>query len=87
MSVCVCVCVCSCLNAGLTAVRINLIFGKHTHICSDCAIGYMISTFEVIKSHFRSKNVSLAGTRVTTHGVKVILPFYHGVFGNFENPK
>ena len=47
-------CVCSCLNAGLTAARINLIFGMHTHIGSDCAIGYMILTFEVIKGHFRS---------------------------------
>ena len=53
--VCVCLCVCSCLNAGLTAARINLIFGMHTHIWSDCAIGYMILTFEVIKSNFRSK--------------------------------
>ena len=56
-SVCLFVClfVCSCLNAGLTAARINLIFGMHTHIGSDCAIGYMILTFEVIKGHFRSK--------------------------------
>ena len=55
-SVCrfVCLSVCSCLNAGLTAERINLIFGMHTHIWSDCAIGYMILTFEVIKGHFRS---------------------------------
>ena len=45
---------CSCLNAGLTAERINLKFGMHTHIWSDCAIGYMILTFEVIKGHFRS---------------------------------
>ena len=46
--------VCSCLNAGLTAARINLIFGTQNHIGSDCAIGYMILTFEVIKGHFRS---------------------------------
>ena len=26
----------------------------HTHIRRDCAIGYMILTFEVIKGHFRS---------------------------------
>ena len=45
---------CSCLNAGLTAERINLKFGVHIHIWSDCAIGYMILTFEVIKGHFRS---------------------------------
>ena len=51
---CVCLSVCSCLNAGLTAERINLKFGMHTHIWSDCAIGYMILTFEVIKGHFRS---------------------------------
>ena len=49
-----CLCVCSCLNAGLTAAQINLIFGIHTHIGSDCAISYMILTFEVIKGHFRS---------------------------------
>merc|ERR1712055_712727 len=58
LSVCVClsVClsVCSCLNAGLTAERINLIFCIHILIWSDCAIGYMILTFEVIKGHFRS---------------------------------
>ena len=29
-------------------------FGMHTHIGSDCTIGYMILTFEVIKGHFRS---------------------------------
>ena len=58
--VCVCVCVsvcmsvCLCLNAGLTAARINLIFGMHIHIGSDCAIVYMILTFEVIKGHYRS---------------------------------
>merc|ERR1711895_129247 len=51
---CVCLCVCSCLNAGLTAAPINLKFGMHTHIRSDCAIGYIILTFEVIKGHFRS---------------------------------
>ena len=51
---CVCLSVCSCLNAGLTAARINLIFGMHTHIGAYCAIGYMILT-EVIKGHFRSK--------------------------------
>merc|ERR1712121_610951 len=50
----VCVCVCLYLNAGLTAARINLIFGMHTLIWSDCAIGYIILTFEVIKGHFRS---------------------------------
>ena len=50
----VCLSVCSCLNAGLTAGRINLKFGMHTLIGSDCAIGYMILTFEVIKGHFRS---------------------------------
>ena len=50
----VCLCVCSCLFAGLTAARINLIFCIHIHIWSDCAIGYMILTFEVIKGHFRS---------------------------------
>ena len=49
--------VCLCLNAGLTAARINLIFGIHTHIGSDCAIGYMILTFEVIKGHFRSNKL------------------------------
>ena len=54
---CVCLCVCSCLNAGLTAPRINLIFGIHTHIGSDCAIAYMILTFGIIKGHFRSKNL------------------------------
>ena len=41
-------------NAGLTAARINLIFGMHTHIWSDCTIGYMVLTIEVIKGHFRS---------------------------------
>ena len=46
--------VCSCLFAGLTAARINLIFCIHILIWSDCAIGYMILTFEVIKGHFRS---------------------------------
>ena len=46
--------VCSCLNSGLTAARINLIFGINTLIGSDCAIGYMILTFQVIKGHFRS---------------------------------
>ena len=50
-------CVCLCLNVGLTASRINLIFGIHTHIGSDCAIGYMILTFEVIKGHFWSNKV------------------------------
>ena len=50
----VCVFVCSCLNAGLTAAWINLIFCMHTHIGSDCATGYTILTFEVIKDHFRS---------------------------------
>ena len=50
----VCLSVCSCLFAGLTAARINLIFGMHTLIWSDCAIGYIILTFEVIKGHFRS---------------------------------
>ena len=42
--VCVCVSVCLCLNAGLTAVRIDLIFDMHTLIWSDCAIGYIILT-------------------------------------------
>ena len=46
--------VCSYLNAGLTTARINLIFGIHNHIGSDCAIGYMILTFEVNKGNFRS---------------------------------
>ena len=48
--------VCSCLDAGLTTAQINLIFGMHTftYIGSDCAKGYMILTFEVIKGHFRS---------------------------------
>ena len=57
LSVClfVCLSVCLCLNAGLTAARINLIFGMTIHIWSDYAIGYMILTFEVIKDHFRSK--------------------------------
>ena len=50
----VCLFVCSCLFAGLTAARINLKFGMNTHIWSDCAIGYMILTFEVIKGHFRT---------------------------------
>ena len=50
----VCLFVCSCLFAGLTAARINLIFCIHILIWSDCAIGYMILTFEVIKGHFRS---------------------------------
>ena len=50
----VCMYVCLCLNAGLTAARINLIFGMHTLIWSDCAIGYMILTFKVIKGHFRT---------------------------------
>ena len=50
----VCLSVCSCLNVGLTAARISLIFGMHSHIRSDCAIGYMILIFEVIKGHFRS---------------------------------
>ena len=60
ITICVCVClsvcvfVCSCLNAGLTAARIILIFGMHTLIWSDCTIGYIILTFEVIKGHFRS---------------------------------
>ena len=45
---------CLCLNAGLTASPINLIFSMHTHIRRDCAIGYLILTFEVIKGHFRS---------------------------------
>ena len=44
----------SCLFAGLTTARINLIFCIHILIWSDCAIGYMILTFEVIKGHFRS---------------------------------
>merc|ERR1712121_101618 len=67
----VCVCVCLYLNTGLTAARINLIFGMHTLIWSDCAIGYMILTFKVIKGHFRSnkflwlgRQCSLAGTAV-----------------------
>merc|ERR1712215_576327 len=46
--------VCSCLFAGLTATRINLKFGMHTLIGFECAIGYIILTFEVIKGHFRS---------------------------------
>merc|ERR1711895_88341 len=50
----VCLSVCSCFFAGLTAARINLIFGMHTIIWSDCAIGYIILTFEVIKGHFWS---------------------------------
>ena len=45
---------CSCLFAGLTAARINLKFGMHTLIGSDCAIDYIILTFEVIKGNFRS---------------------------------
>ena len=46
-SVClsVCVSVCSCLNAALTAALINLKFGMHTHIRSDCAIGYIFLNF------------------------------------------
>ena len=48
--------VCSCLIAGLTAAPINLKFCMHTLIRRDCAIGYMIFTFEVIKGHFRSNN-------------------------------
>ena len=79
----VCLSVCSCLNAGLTAARINLIFGMHTLIGSDCAIGYMILTFEVIKGHYRSNKFPW----LVPHGVKVTLPFYHGHFGKFENPK
>ena len=49
--------VCSCLNAGLTAARINLIFGMHTLIGFDCNIGYIILTFEIIKGHFRSNKL------------------------------
>ena len=37
----VCLSVCSCLNAGLTAERMNLKFGMHTLVGSDCAIGYI----------------------------------------------
>ena len=55
----VCVRLCSCLFAGLTAARINLIFDMHTLIWSDCAIGYIILTFEVIKGHIRSKNLGV----------------------------
>ena len=77
-SVCLSVClsVCSRLNAGLTADRINLKFGMHTHIWSDCVIGYMILTFEVIKGHFRSNNFLW----LVLQGVKVDLDFYHGQF-------
>ena len=53
-----CLCVCLCLNAGLTAALINLIFGLHTHIRRDCAIGYMISNFDVFIDHFRSNKLS-----------------------------
>ena len=53
-NLCVCLCVFSYLNTSLTAVRINLIFGMHTLIWSDCAIGLMILTFGAIKGHFRS---------------------------------
>ena len=38
LSLCLCVFF-VCLNAGLTAAWINLIFGMHTLIGSDCAIG------------------------------------------------
>ena len=59
MSACLAAClsVCLCLIAGLTAAPINLIFGMHTHIRRDCAIGYMILTFKVIKGHFRSNKL------------------------------
>ena len=46
--------VCLCLFTDLTAAPVNLIFGMHTHIRSDCVIGYMILTFKVIKGHLRS---------------------------------
>ena len=73
MSVCmsVCMCVCSCLNAGLTAERINLIFGMHNLIWSDCAIGYIILTFEAIKGHFRS-NIYIVTRGQTGPGVKTL---------------
>ena len=41
---CVCVLVCSCLFTGLTTKPVNLIFGMHTYIRSDCVIGYMIAS-------------------------------------------
>ena len=68
--------VCSCLNAGLTAARINLIFGMHTHIGSDCAIGYMILTFEVIKGHFCSNKF----LGLVLQGVEVDLDFSNCYF-------
>ena len=52
--VCLTVFLCLYLFTGLTAIPINLIFGMHTHIRSDCVIGYMILTFKVIKDHFIS---------------------------------
>ena len=45
----------------LTAAQINLIFGIHIHIGSDCAIGYMILTSRSLKII----SVSLAGTLTT----------------------
>ena len=65
-----------CLFAGLTAARINLIFCIHIHIWSDCAIGYMILTFEVIKGHFRSNKFLW----LVPQGVKVDFDFSKGHF-------
>merc|ERR1712121_280165 len=84
----VCLSVCSCLFAGLTAARINLKFGMHTLIGSDCAIGYIILNFKVIKDHFRSnkflwlgRQCSLAGTAVAA-----LVVCWAGSGRIFENP-
>ena len=70
------VCMILCLFTDLTTAWINLIFRMHTHIRRDCAIGYMILTFEVIKGHFRSNKFLW----LVPQGVIVGLDFYHSHF-------
>jgi len=82
ITICLCVClsVCSCQNEGLTAARINLIFCIHTLIWSDCAIGYIILIFEVIKGNFRSnKSLWQVPLGFFSQGLTYLWVFFPGV--------
>ena len=56
------------------------VWSEFIHFWSDCAIGYMILTFKVIKGHFRSKKFLW----LVPQGVKVD---FQGSFLKFPNIK
>ena len=73
----VCLSVCLCLFAGLTAARINLIFGMHTLIWSDCAIGYIILTSNPFFPQNSQKSILRRPPLRGLSGLSTFNPKYH----------